>query len=377
MAFIHSIRTDVPNFLYDQNEFFEKVAPFTNKRLHNIFEKILIGSQIKKRHFSFILDDMIKTTNEKRVGDKFRLWKNTSLEFFKQQIEKILNSYSINPMLIDGICTVTSSGIVTPNLDVFLQDHFNFKRDLMRMPLLGYGCSGGMAAINRINEYLTAYPKKAILVCVGETLSTQYEPNISIANLVSNSIFADGYGTMLMVGNENALYEDAIVEIEETGSFLFPNSNFAIGQWMTDEGLHTHVDAKLPKLLNESLLLPLKKLIDNGKLKPSTLDYWILHQGGPKIMEAFSKTMGIDAQAVEPSLESYRQFGNQSSTSVLTALERTVVANEKVGSGFMMGIGPGVHFEYCTCKVMPNMDIAESNVCDDLWVNSSSKEMLI
>lgn len=124
MPFIHSIRTGVPDFVYNQIEFFEKVAPHTNKRLHKVFTRILEGSQIKKRHFSFLLEDMIKMTNEKRIEDKFILWKNTSMEFFKKQTADILNTYGVTPESIDGICTCTTSGYITPSLDVLLQDHF-------------------------------------------------------------------------------------------------------------------------------------------------------------------------------------------------------------------------------------------------------------
>ena len=368
MAYIHSIRTGVPEFVYSQIEFYEQVAPYTNKRLHSIFQRILEGSQIKKRHFSFELNDMIKMTNERRIEDKFLLWKETSLSFFKQQIDSIFNAYQISPEVIDGICTCTSSGFVTPTLDVLLQDYFGMRRDILRMPLVGYGCSGGMAAINRVSEYLTAFPEKAILVCVGETLSTQYEPGITVANLVSNSIFSDGYGTLLMVGEAHPLKNQAIVEIQESGSFLFPDSNFAIGQWMTDEGLHTHVDYKLPKLLRNSLLTPLKPLFEKTGLTPQDIKYWVVHQGGPKIMEAFAETLAIHEARLEPSLETYRQFGNQSSASVLTTLERRMCSETKTNLGFMMGIGPGVHFEYCLGIMTPANSHVASHVCDDLEI---------
>lgn len=374
MPFIHSIRTGVPEYVYNQIEFFEKVAPYTNPRLHNIFQRILEGSQIKKRHFSFRVEDMIKMTNEKRIEDKFLLWKNTSLRFFKKQISTILNDYSIDPSMIDGICTATTSGIVTPALDILLQDHFGFRRDMMRMPLAGYGCSGGMAAINKVDDYLKVYPHKAILVCAGETLSTQYEPGITVSNIVSNSIFSDGYGTLLMVGDEHPLKKDSIVEISNTGSYLFPNSNFAIGQWMTDEGLHTHVDAKIPRIINESLLTPMSSLFASTDLEISDINYWVLHQGGPKIMEAFSETLEINSLAVEPNLETFRQFGNQSSASVLTALERRMVIEQKAGHAFMMGLGPGVHCEYCLCYMTPSNSHSESEVCQDLKPRTTKSE---
>ncbi len=353
MAHIHSVISEVPQYNISQMEFYDHVAPKINPRLHNIFKKILNGSQIRKRHFSIGLDQMTGLTEQKQVGDKFSIWKETTMEFWTRQANDIIKKAGLRPDEIDGICTSTTSGFITPDPAVLIQHELGLRGDIIRMPLFGFGCSGGQAAIHRVDEYLTAFPDRAFLVFVGEALSTQYEEAQSVSTLVSNSIFGDGYATMLMVGKEHRLASKSQIEIMNIKSIIFPNCDFAIGQWMTDEGIHTHLDAKLPRLVKSSIKAPLDAMFNEAGVESSDVDYWICHAGGPKVMEVFAETMHLGDDALHDTMETYRNYGNQSSVSVVTALDRILSNNTEAGLGYMMALGPGIHMEYSLCKVTP------------------------
>lgn len=353
MAFIHSIRTDVPNYALSQLEFFEAVAPHTPERLHKIFKKILNGSGIKKRHFSTSIQEMIDMTEKKRVGDKFALWKQVISDHYVSQSRKIIYESGLKPVDIDLICTSTSTGFVTPDPAVVVQSELGLRRNIKRLPLFGFGCSGGMAAINRVAEYLQAFPTHAALVCVGETLCTQYETADSVSVLVSNSIFGDGYACLLMVGKEHELSGESQIEMLNSESYIFPDCDFAVGQWMSDEGIHSHIDAKLPGIVKKGVKDPMNKILHTLSAKPSDVDYWICHAGGPKVMESFQEVLELDDAALNQTMHTYRNHGNQSAVSILTALEGTLKQNTKTGLGVMMALGPGVHMEYGLCNVTP------------------------
>jgi len=353
MAHIHSVISEAPAYNITQMEFYDHVAPKINPRLHNIFKKILTGSQIRKRHFSTGLDQMTGLTEQKRVADKFSIWKETTMEFWTRQAKDVIKKAGLMPDEIDGICTSTTSGFITPDPSVLIQHELSLRGDIIRLPLFGFGCSGGQAAIHRVDEYLTAFPDRAILVFVGEALSTQYEEALSVSTIVSNSIFGDGYATMLMVGNEHRLAAKSQIELMNIKSIIFPNCDFAIGQWMTDEGIHTHIDAKLPRLIRSSVKAPLEAMFSESGVKASDVDYWICHAGGPKVMEVFAETMQLEEKHLHDTMETYRNYGNQSSVSVVTALDRILSTNTEEGLGYMMAIGPGIHMEYSLCKVTP------------------------
>ena len=82
-------------------------------------------------------------------------------------------------------------------------------------------------------------------------------------------------------------------------------------------------------------------------------------------MEAFGDALGLRDDALETTLETYRDYGNQSSVSVLTALQHTLEQNDEVGLGYMMGLGPGIHMEYGLCKVTPRKENQLRSKCKE------------
>lgn len=353
MSYIHSILTGVPKHEYTQDQVCKIIAPTLPEQLQPILSKILKGTQIKKRHFVTDAEHILQLSKEQNIEEKFKIWQKQSTNFFENQIKEILLKTRLSANDIDGICICTSSGFIIPGIDVHLMESLGFKRNFIRLPLFGYGCSGGMAAINRVNDYLIANPKKSFLICAGETVSMQYEDDNSISKIVSNSLFGDGFATLLMVGKEHRLAIEAPINIIDTRSYIFPNSDLVVSQWMTDSGLSTNLNLKLPNLIRDEVKKPITELLFDNDINVGDIEHWILHTGGPKIIESFCESLTLDQEKIEASFEVYKNYGNQSSVSVLSAMENSLRINKNKGLGFLMGLGPGIHMEYALCQVNP------------------------
>lgn len=351
MSFIHSIKSGVPSYAYSQLDFYNVIAPRIPERVHKIFERILDGSEIRKRHFCTTLDHIIELTVDNKTGDKYKLWQDASDEFFTKQTEAILSEADISADGINAICTSTTSGFVTPGIDVVMMEKFKYPLNTFRIPLFGFGCSGGMAAINNVHNYLEGNPTHACIIHAGEVCGTQYEDDPAISKLVSNSIFGDGFATVLMVGKEHELADEAAMEIISGKSHYFPGSGFAVGQHMSNDGIRTHVDYKLPTLIKKSAKEPLYTYFNEEGVNIDDIKHWVMHAGGPKVMQAFSECMEIDKAKLDLTLETYRNYGNQSGVSVLTAIDHKLQSDYDDGIGFMMGLGPGIHMEYTLCQL--------------------------
>ena len=70
-----------------------------------------------------------------------------------------------------------------------LVNKISFKPNTKRLPIFGLGCLGGVAGINRVNDYLKGHPKEAALLLATElcSLTFQFEDK-SVANLVGTRI---------------------------------------------------------------------------------------------------------------------------------------------------------------------------------------------
>ena len=90
-------------------------------------------------------------------------------------------------------------------------------------------------------------------------------------------------------------------------------------------------------------------LAENG-FSRSDIKSWVMHTGGPKVLEATATALGITAKDLEASWNCLRKVGNISSTSVLLVLEDvyshrrpdpgTLSILAAMGPGFCCGIGP-------------------------------------
>jgi alkylresorcinol/alkylpyrone synthase len=71
-----------------------------------------------------------------------------------------------------GIITSTTiTGIAVPSIDARLMNLLPLSPHIVRNPLFGIGCLGGMAALNRTKDLLKAYPEKLALVIAAEACS--------------------------------------------------------------------------------------------------------------------------------------------------------------------------------------------------------------
>ncbi|MGC2637190.1 MAG: 3-oxoacyl-[acyl-carrier-protein] synthase III C-terminal domain-containing protein, partial [Acidobacteriaceae bacterium] len=70
---------------------------------------------------------------------------------------------------------------------------------------------------------------------------------------------------------------------------------------------------------------------------------WIMHTGGPRVLEATEEALGLPREALEVSWEALRRVGNLSSASVLVVLDE-VMKHRRPAPGsrsILAAMGPG------------------------------------
>jgi len=85
------------------------------------------------------------------------------------------------------------------------------------------------------------------------------------------------------------------------------------------------------------------KFLADHDLQRSDIGSFIMHTGGPKVLEATEKALKLPPDALEPSWESLRESGNLSSTSVLLVLEKFMGKRrpEPGSLSLLAAMGPG------------------------------------
>jgi alkylresorcinol/alkylpyrone synthase len=77
--------------------------------------------------------------------------------------------------------------------------------------------------------------------------------------------------------------------------------------------------------------------------------FWVVHPGGPRIIEAVGESLALPEAAVQPTWDAWQEHGNLSSTTVFFILQQIArTSPPSTGAiGMMIAFGPGV-----TCEMV-------------------------
>lgn len=349
MAYIHSAHTAFPENHYSQDEIKSVVTgiwPDKEELLCKFFE----STGVKKRHLALPLQFYKNLGN---FGQRNMTWKNEAVPLQMKNIHKVLDVTKINSSDIKSIASVNTTGLCVPSLEALLMNKMAISPNTKRMPFFGLGCLGGVAGINRMNDYLAGHPKEAGLVLVTELCSLTFQfHDSSIPNLVGSALFGDGAGAVLLVGKDHALAEESFVEILNSKSIFYPDTERLMGWDMVDTGFQIVLSSEIPNLVKSHVGKDIEEFIRQSGFEKSEIDFYFAHPGGPKVLQALVEALNISPADIKRSWDSLAERGNVSSVSVIDVLEKAMQEESiKKGSvGVMLAMGPAFSLELSLVK---------------------------
>ncbi|WP_125776488.1 type III polyketide synthase [Antribacter gilvus] len=263
---------------------------------------------------------------------------------------------------VDHVFATSVTGIAAPSLDVLLAERLGLRSDVRRTPSFGLGCAGGAGGLARVHDHLLGRPRDVSLLVSVELCSlTLQHGDDSTANLVASGLFGDGAAAAVVVGAMHPLARPTsapgerpvtsslrrTAKVLDTRSRLYPGTTGALGWEVRDTGFAIVLSAGLPDLLRAHLLADVKDLLAEHGLTPAEVPTWVVHAGGPRVIDAVRDALGLSEDAVRESRASLAEAGNLSSASVLDVLARTLTRSDAPpGSpAVLMAFGPGVSCE--------------------------------
>jgi alkylresorcinol/alkylpyrone synthase len=161
-----------------------------------------------------------------------------------------------------------------------------------------------------------------------------------VANLISSGLFGDGAAAVLVAGDD---YEQPGPEVIDTQSTLYPDTEGVMGWKVSEKGFELVLSPTVPKMARTHLGQDVDRFLEKNGLRRSDIGAWILHTGGPKVLEATQEALGVDRAALETSWECLRATGNLSSASVLCVLEQFMTKKRPAPGtwSILAAMGPG------------------------------------
>lgn len=337
---IAGVGSAFPKHYYDQEVLVAALKNDWRQRLPNpdILDRLEDSMKVDGRYTARPIEFY---ENMSKWGQANDAWIEVGLELGEQALCRALAGAGVEPRQLGAIFVTSVTGIAAPSLDARLINRMGLSRNIKRVPIFGLGCVAGAAGIARAADYVRGYPKQtAALLSIELCSLTLQREDLSMAHLISALLFGDGAAATVVAGD--GVQSDG-PEILATKSVFYPNTERTMGWDISEKGFRIVLSADVPDTVLRHLGGDVDEFLAEQNLRRSDVKSWVMHTGGPKVLEATAEALGLTKKDLEASWECLRKVGNLSSTSVLLVLE-DVYKNRRPAPGtlsILAAMGPG------------------------------------
>ncbi len=347
---IASAASAFPKHYYTQKVLLERLQDYWGPQLKNplLLARLHRNVTVDGRYLAVPAEQYVDIKTWGQAND---IWIRVAQELGERALCLALHNAGLKTEDLGCLLFTTVTGVASPSIDGMLINRMGLPANIRRTPIFGLGCVAGAAGIARASDYVRAYPSQAAALVSVELCSlTLQREDLSVANLISSGLFADGSAAVIVTGDE---FEASQLEnsgnkisgptILATRSIFYPNTEEMMGWNISEKGFRIILSTEVPTLIRQNLGRDVDSfLADNGHQR-SDLKSFVLHTGGPKVLDASADALGLHNGELDASWDCLRKVGNLSSASVLCVLE-DVMKNRRPAPGtlgLLAAMGPG------------------------------------
>ncbi|CAM5680859.1 Type III polyketide synthase OS=Streptomyces tendae OX=1932 GN=GUR47_29600 PE=3 SV=1 [Streptomyces tendae] len=301
--------------------------------------RLIENTWVRTRH---IVQPIEETLEHPGFEDRNKVYEREAKSRVPAVVQRALDDAELLTTDIDVIIYVSCTGFMMPSLTAWMINEMGFDSTTRQIPIAQLGCAAGGAAINRAHDFCTAYPEANALIVACEFCSLCYQPtDLGVGSLLCNGLFGDGIAAAVVRGQGGTG-----VHLERNGSYLIPKTEEWIMYDVKATGFHFLLDKRVPATM-EPLAPALKDLAGEHGWDASDLDFYIVHAGGPRILDDLSTFLQVEPHAFRFSRATLTEYGNIASAVVLDALRRLFDEGGVADGarGLLAGFGPGITAE--------------------------------
>jgi alkylresorcinol/alkylpyrone synthase len=342
---IASAASAFPKHYYSQKFLLERLQDYWGDQLRNplLLARLHRNVTVDGRYLAIPADQYPGIKNWGEAND---IWIRVAAELGERALCLALHHGGLKKSDLGALLFTSVTGISSPSIDALLIDRMGLPANIRRTPIFGLGCVAGAAGIARAADYVRAYPKQAAALVSVELCSlTLQRDDLSVANLISSGLFADGSAAVIVTG-EDFEPEDGEISgprILATRSVFYPGTEEMMGWKVSEKGFRIVLSTEVPTLIRENLGRDVDAFLADNGYRRSDLKSFVLHTGGPKVLQASEAALGLSNGELDASWDCLRKVGNLSSASVLVVLE-DVMKNRRPEPGtlgLLAAMGPG------------------------------------
>jgi len=268
--------------------------------------------------------------------DRNAVYLEASEQLFIDAATAAIEKAGLTPKDIDGVVTVSTTGIATPSLEARCFTRVGFRTDVRRVPVFGLGCAGGVNGLSLASRLAAADPGSIWLFVTVETCSISIRlDSDDPAAVVATALFGDGAAAAVVTSGHHSL-----ARITGSAEKIWPDTLRIMGWDVEDPGLSVVFDRAIPPFIEEELAEAVDGMCEKLGITRDEIDRLCCHPGGVKVIDAIETALHLNQGELNLEREVLRDYGNMSAPTVLFVLERLLERGlpDKV---LMTAFGPG------------------------------------
>ncbi len=268
--------------------------------------------------------------------ERTAVYLEVALDLFVIAAEAALAEAELTAEQIDTIVTVSSTGIATPSLEARAMGRMGFRTDVVRVPVFGLGCAGGVSGLALAAKLARATPGSNVLFVAVELCSLALRTEgVGKADIVSTALFGDGAAACVVrVGDEG------FTQITGSAEKTWPETLDIMGWQMEPSGLGVVLNRAIPVFARRNMAEAMTQMLEPQGLQTGDVDRFICHPGGAKVVDAMELALSLEQGSLDQEREVLRLHGNMSAPTALFVLDR-VRSQEMPPLSVLTALGPG------------------------------------
>jgi len=330
-----SLATAVPPFVVEQSEAKARAreAFGGSKPLFDRLSGVFDNAGIARRHIVAPPDWYMSSHG---WHDRNTVYLEAAEKLFIDAAAAAIEKAGLKPDEIDGVVTVSTTGIATPSLEARCAKRVGLREDVRRVPVFGLGCAGGVNGLSLASRLATADPGSIWLFVTVETCSISIRlDSDDPAAIVATALFGDGAAAAVVTSGTHSL-----AHITGSAEKQWPDTLRIMGWDVEDPGLSVVFDRAIPPFVEAELAEAVGEMCAQLGIAKEEIGRFCCHPGGVKVIDAIEHALELNQGDLNLEREVLRDYGNMSAPTVLFVLERLLERGlpEKV---MMTAFGPG------------------------------------
>ncbi|HEX6541191.1 MAG TPA: type III polyketide synthase [Ktedonobacterales bacterium] len=301
--------------------------------------RLFRATHVERRRFA--LDLLAYYDRPRTTADRMAAYQVDGYSLGREALEACL--CQSEGQAVSDLLLVSCTGYAAPGLDILLARDLRLPNDVRRVCIGHMGCHGALVGLRQALATLRAYPDATVALLSVELSGLHFSPTQNIEAMTSFALFGDA-AVALTLSQDAEAHGPALVD---TYNFADFSTAEQMSWTITDTGFAMSLSPRVPVTLRRQVRGAVERLLAPHKLAIPDITHWIVHPGGPSILEVIQQRLELRDEQIAPSWRVLAERGNCSSATVLLILDDLLQsgATQPGEWGVMMAFGPGLSLE--------------------------------